>query len=85
MDTRNNPRSVTLIITIIICTTIVLVSAIGGWAYMQNQKLSQDKALKEQELQIQKDSSKEQADAVRDAAKSECMGNSTELWQRMGC
>jgi predicted negative regulator of RcsB-dependent stress response len=85
MEVKNKNRSRAAIITAIICFTLILVSAIGGWVYIQSQKLSQERTLKEQELQIQKDASKEQADAIRDAATSECIGNSEELWQRMGC
>lgn len=85
MEAKNKNQPKTAIIALIICITLILISVIGGWVYIQNQKLSQERSLKEQELQIQKDASKDQADAIRDAATSECIGNSEELWQRMGC
>lgn len=65
----------TVVITVIICTSLVLISAIGAWVYVQNQsiaqkdkELQQAKELKEKELQTQKDAAEIEAEGQRDAA-----------------
>lgn len=84
METKSKSRSVVLLVVLTLCITLVLLGGIGGWVYLQNQQLRQDKELREKELQIQKESSLDQADAIRDAARSQCIGN-TEGFNRLAC
>lgn len=84
METKPKSRSIVLPVVLMLCITLVLLGGIGGWVYLRNQQLIQEKELKEKELQIQKESSLDQADAIRDAARSECIGN-TEGLNRLAC
>lgn len=77
--TTNERGNSQVIITIVLCLTLLLGGAIGAWVYIERGKtaqrerqLQQEKQLKEKELEAQKDAAKIEADGQRDAASKAC-------------
>ena len=56
MDTKHKSRSKILPIIITVCTALVLVAGIGGWVYVQRQKLTtqEEESRQEQEDSIKR-------------------------------
>jgi len=61
-----------LLITVIICSTIVILGAIGAFLYMDQQKLIQDKELRQQELTAQNERSEKDRIAGEAKLKQDC-------------
>lgn len=79
MEAERKTQSKLLPVIITICVTLVLITGIGGWVYVQkeqlaqkDQELQQQKQLREKEIEAQKESAKIQADGQRDAARKAC-------------
>ena len=64
MNIKSDKQSVALKISAIVSITLVILSAIGAWVYVEHQRLNQDRVTKEKQIEAEKE-----------AARLECRGN----------
>ena len=74
MKTRSGDGRTAIIITAIICITLVLFAGIGAFLYTNQQNLAQKKELKEKEIK-----------AANEQATKECIGNAKDGLGRLAC
>jgi flagellar basal body-associated protein FliL len=68
-------KSKALLVAIIICSTLIILTAIGGWVYsnqqniaQKNRQLQQEKELKEAELKNEKEIKEYEQEQINDRA-----------------